>query len=502
MGKLGIISLSTACARMTIINYTQGGYFIVEKELCEPLGLVKDMDRDGYLKPNRIEECMDVLRTFRTVLDFYKIENLFCIADSSFMQARNQLAFFDEIYKTLSLLFKVNDEMETMNALHSAMLYSVASPKGVVIDIEDDYICIMKYNRRTITDSTTLPFGARKIADNYLQVVDPEEKMQKMTEFVVNELKRIRWLQNIEPEYEIIGVGEAFEQASRLIRKSTHYPLDETNNFFISNKDFLTIYNLVKGLDLDKAKKLKGISEDRIDVLASGLAFIRACFSEFVPENIRVCTHGQLYGQTIRILFAQAQERPLVDVLGYSLSTIEEFYPTATNIGDVYDVAIMLYKQLKVLHKLPKHYTKVLRIAASMCMSGKRISYANYVKNCFDVILHSEIMGATHKDIVLAAFVCATQDIDDFNATEWVRYKDIVGDEEIESIKKMGLLVRIARDLCCTGMKNVREITCDILGDTVILKTAVEYNAQLEISQAMVSAVNFRKIFKKNLQIL
>ena len=51
-------------------------------------------------------------------------------------------------------------------------------------------------------------------------------------------------------------------------------------------------------------------------------------------------------------------------------------------------------------------------------------------------------------------------------------------------------------------MKNVREITCDILGDTVILKTDVEHNAQLEISQAMSSAIDFKKIFGKNLQIL
>ena len=101
----------------------------------------------------------------------------------------------------------------------------------------------------------------------------------------------------------------------------------------------------------------------------------------------------------------------------------------------------MLYKQLKVLHKLPKLYTKVLRIAASMSLSGKRVSYKDYVKNSFNVVLNSNIMGVGHKEIVLSAFVCATQDINEFNASEWVRYKDIVGDEEIDSIKKLGIII-------------------------------------------------------------
>lgn len=502
MEKLGIINLSTKSAKLTIVDYTMAGYFIVEKEIDEPVNLHLDIERDGYLKPSRIEETIKVLRTFRTVLDFYKIDNVFCLAERSFLQIRNQLAFFDEIYKTLALFFKVADEAETMSSLHNAMLYSMAIPKGIVLDIEDEFINIIKYNRRMLLESISLPYGVKNIADNYLQETNPETKMQKMCEFLTNEFKRIKWLADIDEDYELIGVGEAFENAGKLIRKSIHYPLEVANNFIVERKNFTTVFNLIKTLDLDKSKKLKGISESRIDVLASGMAVIKSFFGEIASSEIHISTNGVQYGDAIKILFAQAQERPLVDVLGYSLSTIEEFYPTANYITDIYDVSIMLYKQLKVLHKLPKLYTKVLRIAASMSLSGKRVSYKDFVKNSFNVVLNSNIMGVGHKEIVLAAFVCATQDIDEFNASEWVRYKDIVGDEEIDSIKKLGIIIKMARSLCVTGIKNIKDITCDILGDTVILKTEVEHNAELEINQAMACANDFKKVYKKNLQIL
>jgi len=40
------------------------------------------------------------------------------------------------------------------------------------------------------------------------------------------------------------------------------------------------------------------------------------------------------------------------------------------------------------------------------------------------------------------------------------------------------------------------------LGDTVILKTEVEKSSDLEISQAMSVAGDFKKVYGKNLQIL
>jgi len=53
-----------------------------------------------------------------------------------------------------------------------------------------------------------------------------------------------------------------------------------------------------------------------------------------------------------------------------------------------------------------------------------------------------------------------------------------------------------------TGSNSIKDVACDVLGDTVILKTEVERDATLEISQAMSVAADFRKVYGKNLQIL
>ena len=499
--KLAVFELGVNDIKLTIFNCTQTGFFAIEQQITEPVKLIQDMERDGYIKPARIQETIAVLKNFRKIVDNAKIENHICYANPVIANARNQIAFLDEVYKTVSLYFKVLTVEEQVTALHSAIMYSFAMTRGVLIQVGDYSTEIVKFNRRVVANSVSIPFGSVTLLEQF-STLPITERMDKVVEFVSKELKKYDWLYNLDEDCEFFGLGVVFLSVGKLSRKSTRYPIDVAHNYPISTDSFANIYNLIRGLDLDKAKKLKGISEKRADVVAVGIAIVKAMYNEFVRGEIRVSTNGEMYGIVAKNLLAQTGEKPLLDILGYSLSAINEFYPTNTNLDSNYSLAVILYKQLKVLHKLSRPYVKVLRIAASMCMAGKRIAFDNYIKNNFPVILNSNIYGANHKDILLAAFVASSQNVDDFSLTEWIRYKDLVTDEDLDAVKKLAIIIKMATMLNITGSNSVKDIACDVLGDTVILKTEVERDATLEISQAMSIAGDFKKVYGKNLQIL
>ena len=92
--------------------------------------------------------------------------------------------------------------------------------------------------------------------------------------------------------------------------------------------------------------------------------------------------------------------------------------------------------------------------------------------------------------------------MEDINAAEWVKYRDLVGDEDVEAVKKMGIMLRIAEALDRSMTSVVKGINCDILGDSVIMKTELDGDAALEINAALQVGPDFRKVFKKNLEIL
>ena len=501
MEKLVVIELGASEITFSKLNFTPNGYFTLEQQIKEPVRLTQDLARDGYIKSIRIDETMTILKIFRRIMDSNGITNYLCYADPILATARNQIAFLDEIYKTVSLHFRVLSFEEQADALHLACLHSMPMSKALICQIGADRMQLVQYSRRTIVNKCDIPFGALNLAEKFNGDSNFAEKMDKIVDFVKSLLLSEKWLFDLEEETEFIGIGNIFEVTGVLCRKSTHYPVDIAHNYEIDETNFKSIYSLIKSLDIDKGKKLKGISSLRADVVASGIAIIKALFNNVVRGGIKVSTCGEMYGIVARSILMQA-EKPMVDILGYSLSAINEFYPSGQDMNNIYDLSIILYKQLKVLHRLNRNYVKILRIAASMCLSGKRISFENYEKNGFNVILGSNIYGVSHHDILMAAFVVSSQNIDNFSLSEWVKYKDMVDEEDAAAVKKLGILVKLATLLNITGNNAVKDISCDILGDTVILKTTVDRDARLEINQAMTMATDFKKVFGKNIQIL
>lgn len=118
------------------------------------------------------------------------------------------------------------------------------------------------------------------------------------------------------------------------------------------------------------------------------------------------------------------------------------------------------------------------------------------------MILNATLYGVSHREIVLAAFVACCHKKEDINAYDWARYRDLVGDDDLEIVKKLGVMLRIAESLDRAHSGTVKSVNCDILGDSVIMKTEVDGDATLEIRDALTAGTEFRKSFHKNLEIL
>ena len=108
----------------------------------------------------------------------------------------------------------------------------------------------------------------------------------------------------------------------------------------------------------------------------------------------------------------------------------------------------------------------------------------------------------TTREIVMASLVASVHSNDDFNMSDIAKYKAFISEEDIDAIRKLGIMLRIAESLDRSMSSCVVGINCDVLGDSVIMKTEVEGDASLEIKDAFSAYSDFRRIFHKNLEIL
>ena len=503
MEKIGIIDLGSNTARLVIVELFADGHYMVVDELKESVRLGQDMDRDGFLKPQRIAETIKTLKMFKRLCDASGVERIIAVGTAAVRRAKNQRSFLDEIQVSCNITIRVLSEEEEALWVYRGVINSMDIPKGLILEIGGGSTKIIYYNRRNVLGFASLPFGAVTLTDLFASDATPEEATRHIEEFFTEQLKKVEWLSEVDPEAQMIGVGGSFRNLFKISRLVKKYPLDMAHNYKLATEDFTGIYNMIRTLDVDKRKKIKGLSPARADIMPAAMAIMKSFIDHMNVQQFTIGGSGLREGIMVNQALPITTEKPISDVLTYSLDRLIKYYGCdSKHVEHVLSLSVQLFKQLRVLHKFSRQYLKVLKIAASLHDCGMRVKYYGHAKHSWYAILNSAISGATHREIVLAAFVAGCHNKEDVPMIEWQKYKDILLEEDLEAVKKLGVLLRIAESLDRSHCGMVTGVNCDVLGDSVIMKTIVTGDAALEIRDAESVNPEFKKFFKKNLEIL
>lgn len=503
MEKIAVIDLGSSKVDLVLAKYLPSGHYTIYEEMSEPVKIVDDFDGESMLKISKSNEVVEVLKMYKMVCEANGITNVVTVGSNSLKNLKNYKSFIDEIYNSCGIKIRILTQEEELNAIYVGVINALDISKGLIVSVTGGAIRIVEYNRRNTSNSAVIPFGTYSLAKNFEGAENTEKALTKIISIVKEEIDKIDWLKNLEPEYQLIGLGSSFIGAGNLSRKITKYPFDNSLGYVLTKESLNSAFDLVKGLEIDKTKRIKGVSNDRADVFSAGLSVIKAIFDTLDYTSATLSTKGMIEGLIYNAIAPSLQERPLSDLLQYSLENISYFYDNDyNNSNQVNYIAQILFRQLKVLHKLPRTYVKVLRIACAMHDCGHRIKYYDHEKNSFFIILNSEIFGATHREIVLSAFVSASQNINDFSVAEWIKYKDILFEEDLDAIKKLSVILKLAEALDKTHRSVVQDVGCDILGDSVIMKTICTMDGSIETREALKVSQDFKKVYSKTLEVL
>ena len=276
-------------------------------------------------------------------------------------------------------------------------------------------------------------------------------------------------------------------------------------NIILSNNypELETIYDTIKPLEPEKLMRIKGLSSARADIFPAALAVIEAIKARTNFNEIVIGGAGMREGAMLRYAYPTIAEKPISDILGHSIYTLlHHFNMNIQHAEHVFDLSMQLFKQVKVIHKLPRPYVKILRVASMLHDIGSSMKFYDHHKHSMYMILNSNLYGIPQKDLIMAAMVAGLHYKDGLEQLDVQKYLDLLTEEEIIAVRKLGVIVRIAEcfDRSCGGA--IVGISCDVLGDSVILKTKAQGDCTLEIKDALTALGDFKRAFKKNLEIL
>lgn len=503
--KIALLELTPRVVRLVVAWHTLGASYETIDEYIEPINVYEDIQRDGYIKPTQIANTTAIVKMYRRLCDSMRVTKAIAYATSAYRDAKNHYGFLEELEIASGFKIKLMNEDDEILALYAGVVNTVDLSKGLIISVEDEVTRLIWYARKCILCSATIPFGAETLITLFMDNnVSTEQQCQVMYDFMCDRIREIQLPKDIDyEEINFVGVGDVFDSLGKISRKGRRYPLNIAHNYIVGRTDIENVHNAIKNLTLDKVSKIKGLSKRSAGAVASGLAIIRAVRDVLDMDTITIADTGIHTGVLYNQCVPMTSDKPISDLLVYSLDCNCKYYGTGLNNGmHIYLLAMMLFRQLRVMHKLSRQHIRALKIACFMHDSGQRIKYQNSKKDALYVILNSNIMGATHRDLVLGAFAASAQNSEDFNLVEWVKYKDIVDDDDMQAVKRMAVLLKIAVGLDITGAGVVREVICDVLGDSVILKTVSNGDATFEVRCASEACNDFKKVFEKSLELL
>ena len=506
MEKIAVVLVETYSAKLVIASVVNNNYFVVSDVEKEDIKLDIAPDADMFLKKSQIDASIKVLKNFRKICEMHQVSR--AIAVSTFVgnkKPKNIYSFFEEVFNTCGFRFTVMPYEEQNQAIYSGIINTFDLPKGVICHITPESIHIICYNRRMILNQATLPFGSYSLADMFpLDESNKQGNLENMIDYVNKSLNEIDFLNNVEEDYAFVGNGVYYEDLSRMVKRLKKYPLDIVDNYVMSLADCDKVLEQIKGVELDKNKKIKGVSEARADAFVAAILINSCVAKKLKKESVVVSTRGLIEGILFQQVITVTQDKPISDVLGYSMVGQSSYFDSENykHNEQVYNLSMLLFKQLRVLHKLPRNYTKILRLASYLHDCGARISYLNHAKNGFSVILGADIYGATHRELLLAGFAISLHCGGDIAMSEFIKYRDLINEEDINAVKKLGIIIRLAEAFDRTKNSVIVDINCDILGDSVIMKTIAVGDNSYEIEKASECAKDFEKNFGKKIEIL
>lgn len=502
MERVALIDLGSNTARLVIYDILENGYFSVADEYHEAVRL-GETEMDGSLKQTRIMQAINTLKMFKDICAIKGVDKVLAVATAAVRRASNQKTFLSDVFNETGIRITVVSEEEEANYVYQGVINSMEIPRGLIMEIGGGSTKLVYYNRRTILHTKIFEFGAVTLTKMFeSEDKSPEQCSDDMVNYVKSQLEQVEWFKEIDPDTQLIGVGGSCRNLARIIRKVKKYPLDMVHNFNMEVTDFNYVYNMIRTLDLDKKRRIKGLSSARADVFPAALAFIKAFVEHMGFERIVASGSGLREGVMFNYAVPQTLEKPISDVLGFSLHSFAMHMDVNVQHAEQsFNLCVQLFKQLRVLHKFPRAYVKVLRVATMLHDIGRTFKFYNNPKHTAYMILNSNLYGISHKDLVLAAYVTDVNNREELNTADWAKFNGILTPEDVEAVKKLSVIMRLAVALDTAMHNAVTEISCDVLGDSVIMKTELNGDASLEMKAASMLALDFKKVFRKNLEM-
>ncbi len=497
---VAVIDIGTSSIRMAIAEIGSDSTIRILDRLTQAVNLGKDTFTRGLIQHKTIEECVQVLLSYKQVLLEYEItasEQLHVIATSAVREAENQLAFLDRVYIATELEVDAMDEAEvsriTYLGIRAELESTPADTTTVVCEVGGGSTELLAIHDNQIDFAHTYNLGSLRLRKSLDTYGAPVTQSRQLMEAQIDHATGL-FHEHLEQQrtFELLALGGDIRFAANQI--NNHW--DNDTGATISTDALETLTNEILAMPLEKIVQQYQlrITYQEAETLGPALLTYLTIAKQMKVDQIRVSNANLRDGLLQEMALEEAWSREFQNqIIGSVLELGRHFEFDESHAVHVAKLATELFGQLQEQHDLDPRYETFLRVAALLHEIGLFISNRSYHKHTMYLINHSELFGLGKTNLLVIALVARYHR----RASPQPKHEGFshLDRDTRVAVSKLAAILRIAVALDASRNQAIHQIQCAMEGQHLIVSTADTTDLSLEQLALQQSGILFEETF-------
>lgn len=490
---IAIIDIGSNTVRLVIYEIQQTSFQEIEN-IKAPIRLGSYISDENEMLQEGMDKLLQVLHSFREVIDSYAVQEVQCMATAAIRAASNRETIRKHIYEQTRFSISILSGEEEARYGCIAVTETLPLNNGLSIDLGGASTEVALFQNRQMIQCYSFPFGAVTIKNRFIQGngITMEEKSRLET-FLLEQFASQPWIK--QKGGEIAGIGGSARNLANIDQLNRHYPPLGLHGYEMSKSSIETLRSTLVDLTYEELERVDGLSKERIDLISPAIEVFHSLFLYSEANKLITSSRGLRDGIVLEryakcvlkdeknvhdelALQHMVKERGTVRLLDrYAVNKQQSEQRTKLALqllGDLQQIGLIQFTKEEIFW---------IRQASLLFYSGEYISKRVRGQNTFYLITNSIVDGYTHKEKVMLAIMASFTNYSTFKQCI-EPYKHWFVDKEIQQMRIIGALLKLCFSFNSTKRNVVDKIHAHQTDRELILEIQCSKNCLAEQYQS------------------
>jgi exopolyphosphatase / guanosine-5'-triphosphate,3'-diphosphate pyrophosphatase len=400
---VAVIDIGSNSTRVMVFERDISSHLRLLANSRASLRLVRDVDTRGVLSDATMARTTEALRDFQAIATGAGARRIVAVATAAMRDATNGALLVERLQRELGIRIETIGGLSEARYGFAGAVRGLAVSNGLLFDLGGGSLQITRFARRRLARSMSLPLGALRLSERFLESDPPTAKqLRRVRDHVRSHLAEAH-VTRLGPGDRLVGTGGTLRNLAKIDRQTRRYPVGVLHGYELSVDRLGEVVDRLAASREKRRDDVSGLSAERADSIVGGAVAIQT-LAEFVrARHILVSGQGVREGIALRLLkIAIGSPETVKEAsLASLVSRFDGWKQEAASRRR--GVASALQRALEP--RAPASVVMAIDQAALVLDIGRSLDVMNRHEHVADILLSTELNGFAHDELALMSAI-------------------------------------------------------------------------------------------------